>query len=54
VAALVLVTGDAREGAAVLLGKTETLAGGLQITTVKEGSGQTASVSFVMPAMLCV
>jgi len=54
VAALVLVTGDAREGATVLLGKTETLAGGLQVTTVKEGSGQTASVSFIMPAMLCV
>merc|ERR1740130_781115 len=41
VAALVAVTSDAREGATELFA-TQTLVGGLQITTIKEGNGQTA------------
>lgn len=45
VAALVAVTSDAREGATELFA-TQTLVGGLQITTIKEGNGQTAKVSY--------
>ena len=45
VAALVLVTADARQGTSVLMGKTQMLAGGLEVTTVTPGSGNVAAAS---------
>jgi hypothetical protein len=45
VAALVLVTADARQGTSVLMGKTQMLAGGLEVTTVTPGSGNIAAAS---------
>ena len=44
VAALVLVTGDARQAPSVLMARTTMMAGGLEVTTIKEGSGETAAV----------
>jgi len=45
-AALVLVVGNAQQPEALLAaGKTQILAGGLEIETIKEGSGATASVT---------
>jgi hypothetical protein len=45
VAALVLVTADARQGTSVLMGKTQMMAGGLEVTTVTPGSGNVAAAS---------
>jgi hypothetical protein len=47
VAALVLVTSDARQAPSMLLakGRMTMMAGGLEVTTTKEGSGETAAVS---------
>ena len=43
VAALVLVTGDARQTPSVLMARTTMMAGGLEVTTIKEGGGETAA-----------
>ena len=42
-AALVLVVGNAQQPEVLLVGKTQTLVGGLQIETIKDGSGATAA-----------
>ena len=52
-AALVLVTGDARQTPSVLMARTTMMAGGLEVTTIKEGSGETAAVPFVCRPWPC-